>query len=358
MHLNMVFLKNRSLRACARLVASALWLSACAEPAVLSPAAPSALPANKVERLSIACSADVLAQSFDGQPAIVRFELPSTTGGQEPLTVGCTPESGNAFNIGTTEVSCSASDALRQSANCAFRVTVLGPPMLEVMRFVAFGDSLTTGVVSSPVAGTRPEPTSAYPYLLQRDLQSRYGTQAILIVNAGTPGEKAADAVSRFDSTLTTHRPEVVLLMEGTNDLAIGTGGGAAVAAQAVDSMVRRARATGADVLLMTIPPQRNTAPAALVPSLNDLIRSIAAQRGAVLVDVYNLLLRGSCPGGSTIPCIGADGLHPTADGYRLIADELVRVIVDRYDIEISGDRALIHLGDRGRHSRFARRAQ
>lgn len=302
---------------------------------MLPPATPTPLPEEKIGRLALTCPAPVQTQSFDGRPVPVRFELPMVTGGQAPVGVDCTPESGHGFDIGTAEVSCSASDALLQTASCAFQVTVLGPPRLSATRFLAFGDSLTAGWVSPPDGGARPEPTSAFPYLLQRDLQSRYVTQTFEVINAGAPGEEARDAVARFRSVVGGQRPEVVLLMQGTNDLDVVAGGGAEGAAAALNTMVRYARDSGADVLLMTIPPQVHTGAAPLVEAFNAMVRAIATRRGATLVDVHRLLLGSSCSGGRTTPCIGADGLHPTAEGYRLIADELSRVVRDLFDVEI-----------------------
>ena len=313
---------------------AACWLSACAESSVLPPASPSALPEEKIGVLGLACPADVQTQSFDGEPVAVSFESPVTSGGQAPVVVVCAPASGHGFGVGTAEVSCSASDALQQQAGCAFQVTVLGPPRLAATRFVAFGDSLTAGWVSS-ASGVRPEPTSSYPHLLERDLQSRYVTQTIRVINAGAPGEEVGDAMARFRSVVGSQRPEVVLLMEGTNDLDVVAGGGAAAAVDALGGMVRYAQDAGADVFLMTIPPQLHTGAADLVTSFNAMVRSIAVRRRAVLVDVHDLLLRGACSGDRTTPCIGPDGLHPTAEGYRLIAEELSRVILDRYDVEI-----------------------
>ncbi len=297
--------------------------------------APTPLPEEKIGRLALSCPASVRTQSFDGQPVPVAFGLPVATGGQAPVTVGCTLEPGHGFAIGTTEVSCSASDALRQTASCAFRVTVLDPPRLSATRFLAFGDSLTSGWVSSPTSQARPEPTSAYPYLVERDLQSRYVTQMIEVINAGAAGEDARDAVARFRSEVGFQRPEVIMLMQGTNDLNPITGGGVDVAAQALEAMVIHGRNSGADVLLMTVPPSLRPGVDERVSPLNRAIRSIAARRGAGLIDVHDVVWHGSCPGGGTIPCIGADGLHPTADGYRLIAEEVARIVVERYDVEI-----------------------
>ena len=298
------------------------------------PAAPSPLPVDKIGRLEIACPAASQAQSFDGGPVTVHFE-PVPSGGQQPVTVEWTPSSGSAFGIGSTEVTCSASDALQQTASCAFRVTVLGPRMLAVTRFLAFGDSITAGVVSPPAGSSRLDSFNAYPSRLQRGLASRYRTQDIRVVNAGLPGEDAVDAVGRFNAELRRHRPQVVLLMEGTNDLDVISGAGPGRAAAALDRMVAVARAARVDTFLMTVPPQRGKGASALVPSFNNSLRSIAARRGAVLIDVHRLLLTGSCTGLQPIPCIGRDGLHPTEQGYRLIAEEIERALVARYDVEI-----------------------
>lgn len=275
--------------------------------------------------LELSCPAPVQAQTLDGRPVVVTFDPPRTGGGHEPITTQCTPASGSTFEIGITTVECTASDASNQSARCSFPVTVLGPPMLAVTDFLAFGDSLTA---------------SAYPGSLERNLTARYRVQDIRVVNAGVPGEQASDGVVRFRTELLRQRPDVVLLMEGTNDLSLATGAGAESAAEAIESMVQAALGAGADTLLMTVPPQRNRAEVSLVEGYNRRIRAIAARRGVVLVDIHDLLLHGRCGGTGPIPCIGPDGLHPTPAGYQLIVEELERVIVDRYDVEI---RAFAH---------------
>ena len=253
--------------------------------------------------------------------------MPVATGGREPVAVECAPESGSDFSIGTTQVSCSASDAIQQSSSCAFAVNILEPPELAVTAFLAFGDSITAGVVSGATAPPRLDPTKSYPSVLQRDLASRYPTQEIVVVNAGAPGEWAASAIPRFRHALRTHRPQSVFLMEGTNDVDQDS------AVLALEHMLIAAATANIKTLLMTIPPQRGLARAHSVPSINHQIRALAARRGAVLFDTYELLLNGGCAGPGPIPCIGQDGLHPTAEGYELIADELAELIVDLYDV-------------------------
>ena len=309
-----------------------LRLIGCAESSVLPPAMPTPLPADKIERLAITCPADRRARSLDGAPTVVHFQAPLVIGGQQPVAAGCSPHSGSAFRIGSTEVTCGADDGLRQTASCAFSVTILPPPKLAVTRILAFGDSITAGT-----------PASSYPLFLERILALQYVAQDIRVINAGKGGEHVRHAFGRFSAELGRHRPEVLLLMEGTNDLFGLHEAGPAPAAAMLDRMVATAVSADIDTYLMTVAPWRSAVHAPLVSDLNDRIRSIAARRGVPLVDVHHILLTGPCNGPQSIPCIGPDGVHPTEHGLRLIAEDLARILVARYDVtvpQIAGSRS------------------
>ena len=62
---------------------------------------------------------------------------------------------------------------------------------------------------------------SEYPTVLQQQLAFRYTAQALQVTNEGTAGEYAGrpGTLTRFRQVLATRAPEVVLIMEGTNDL-------------------------------------------------------------------------------------------------------------------------------------------
>ena len=61
-------------------------------------------------------------------------------------------------------------------------------------------------------------PSAAYPTVLARTLQGRYSSQAdaITVANYGVGGEKAINARNRFFEALNVVRPDVVLLLHGT----------------------------------------------------------------------------------------------------------------------------------------------
>ena len=185
-----------------------------------------------------------------------------------------------------------------------------GSGRLSRTRFMAFGDSITVGEI--------PDPLTPYPVILQTVLRSRYLPQAndIVVVNAGKGGERLLDGVLRFEDAFATHRPEVVLLMEGINDL---LSLGPDISTTLLQSMAQHAMSRNARVflgsMLPTVPGRRLSQPTANVVLLNSRMEAMARQQGIVYVDLYNVLL----PEAASI--ISDDGLHPTVLGYRRIAD-------------------------------------
>ncbi len=310
-----------------------VFVAACSESSP-TPLAPSSLPGEKVQVLSLACAANVSRQSIDGGPVQVTYGVPRTQGGLEPVTTECMPTSGSALPIGTTTVTCTGQDGLQQTARCSLSVKVV--PTLRISSIVAFGDSLTAGVTSSIVqTSVQLEPNRSYPTLLRERLNRRYTAQTIRVTNAGVPGEDARDAVSRFQSDLGRHQPDVVLIMEGTNDLEADSTTAGMLAADAVATMVRDAKTRGVAPILATIPPQRTahgTEP--MVVPYNDLIRQIAVREGVPLVDVYQIIAFGQCIGSGSLvlSCLGDDDLHPTVEGYGLIAAAFFRRLMNIYE--------------------------
>lgn len=287
---------------------------------------------------TIACPDGVVADSPAGQPVAVTYEVPHAVGGAGPVTVACSPPPGSAFGLGDTAVACTAVDARGRSAFCGFLVTVRSPPRLAATRFLAFGDSLTEGVVRSNPTFTSMlvSMPDSYPTELQTLLNARYGLQQIEVLNDGIGGERVAYSFTtspgglvRLPSSLDLHRPEVLLLMEGTNDLIFGdflqtrgegtiteTGG---AALDGLEQMVRLTKARGVRVFLATIPPQRAGPQrnlqnvVAFTPGFNESVRQLAAREGVPLVDVYAALR-------DRPELIGSDELHLTPQGYDVVA--------------------------------------
>src|SRR5262249_22785154 len=155
---------------------------------------------------------------------------PATTNGVAPVTTTCTPQSGSSFPVGTNSVTCSARDAVQQTAECTFNVSVTAPPpqapLILYTKFLAFGDSITEGKTAAGLLALNPiclnptdntNPTGSYPAVLRNLLSQRYTTQTITVAQYGCGGEFVSDGADRLPIILTSQTPQVLLLQEGAN---------------------------------------------------------------------------------------------------------------------------------------------
>jgi lysophospholipase L1-like esterase len=280
--------------------------------------------------ISVICPTNLSAQVSQGQTTVtVVYSPPGVSGGKAPVTTSCTPASGTSFSIGTTPVSCTVSDAALQSVGCTFSVSVAAAPVprLSATSFMAFGDSLTEGkttLLPDMVFET------SYTLKLQAQLQARYTSQSVVVVNEGLGGENAIDGVNRFHNQLLNDKPQVVLLMEGANDLLQFGATGIAGVITAVDRMGIDATGRGAQVFLATLPPadprKVRGSGGTFVPALNAQLTSLATARQWTLVDV-NAAFKGD------LTLLGPDGLHPTDAGHQVIAKAFYDRIVARLEL-------------------------
>jgi lysophospholipase L1-like esterase len=190
-------------------------------------------------------------------------------------------------------------------------------PRIGKTRFVAFGDSLTEGVASAPVTLRLVNVPFSYPAKLQEALRTRYRDQSDLVVaNEGKAGESALDARPRLPDAIKANNPEVVLLMDGANDLLVYHSRGISRAVSGVEDMIKDARRRGLLVIVATLPPQRRGGLRAegepYLAELNAQLRKTAAEEGAGLVDVNAQL---------DLSFVGQDGLHLTEAGYARLAE-------------------------------------
>jgi len=302
--------------------------AACSSPTRPSPTPPPPTPDPPV----LTCEADLTLESLDGMPVQYTVKAPTVAGGAAPIGVVCNAP--DAFPVGTTTVACTATDALGQQGSCSTEITVEVPPVLPVTYFLAFGDSLTAGEVKPAQMFAFVDPLISYPYRLQGLMSQRYRGQTIVVENSGVGGEIATEqGIVRLANEVNQKQPDVVLLMEGTNDL---NGYSPRQVASTLEGMTRDSLQRGAVVFLATLPPaQPDLRPtqAAGIPVLNEMIKGIAGKyypRGVYLVDVY-------APFAADMTLIGPDGLHPTVEGYAVMAQVWFEAIVAALDPEGTG---------------------
>ncbi len=310
---------------CLAVLSCVLMAAACGSPSQPTPS---------IDPPRITCPGSQSAQVTTA-PAIVTYPAPTVTGGSAPVTIVCIPPSGSSFLAGSTNVSCTAIDAQQRTNICTLTVavTVLPPvPRLSATRFVAFGDSITEGKLGP--AGYTQDPLfpDSYALVLYNLLIGRYTTQTIDMYDRGLGGERVVpNGVARLPDVLNRDAPQVLLLLEGVNDLI--NGGSIASVVDGLRTMIREARnrPTGIVIFLGTLLPERpgglRVGHPELIAPANVEIRQLAKDEGAILVDLYEAF------GGLPDPLlIDADGLHPTAAGYKKMGETFFSAISSRLE--------------------------
>jgi lysophospholipase L1-like esterase len=279
---------------------------------------------------SLSCPADIEIQQTTRSAVPVSFAMPEAVGAPAaPLSTHCQPSSGSPFVAGSTLVQCSATDARNETASCAFRVRVRPPLRLAKTHFLAFGDSVTEGYVSTS-ANTLASLPVPYPPLLEVLLEQRYVGQDITVVNAGRGRERTNEGLLRLLNKLPSESPEVLLLLEGYNNILRD---GFEQTADDLKHMADFARRSNVDVLVATLTP--------VSPSKERL--DPGTTTGHILLNGRILLFTTELHIGPPVDLwqafgndrllLGADGWHPSPAGYRTIAETFLDAIVRRYEV-------------------------
>jgi acyl-CoA thioesterase-1 len=169
-------------------------------------------------------------------------------------------------------------------------------PSPERSRVVFLGDSITHG--------HRLSAEVAYPHRIGLAL-------GIPVVNAGISGDTTAGGLARLDRDVLAHRPRLVVVELGVNDV-LGQWPRERTV-QNLRTITQRIRAQGAAVILLHI-----SLPGVPGDGHRRDFQEIARAEDAVLVEDF---LRGVVPGHTY------DGLHPDEAGQAVLAERLAPVI-------------------------------
>ncbi|MGI9289681.1 MAG: arylesterase [Gammaproteobacteria bacterium] len=164
---------------------------------------------------------------------------------------------------------------------------------------LAFGDSLTQGV------GARSE--ESYPTVLE-ELSGRR------VINAGISGETTTQGVTRLPGLLVQHQPDLLILIEGGNDILRNqpTKNIRANLAQ----MIELANEQGIQVLFLGVPEK------SLFSSSAPLYKELATE--------YDLVFDGELIGSLLrTTSYKSDPIHFNAKGYRAMAESIYELLAD-----------------------------
>jgi lysophospholipase L1-like esterase len=170
-------------------------------------------------------------------------------------------------------------------------------PLPRDAVILAFGDSLTYGTGAGE--------NESYPAVLEKTLGKR-------VINAGVPGEVSATGLQRLPGLLEQHKPALLILCHGGNDLLQKLDQKAL--ADNLRAMVRLAADKGVPVVMLAVPSP------GLSLSPPPLYEEVAAEL-AVPLDLKSL---SKILGRNALK---SDYIHPNAAGYKLLAENIFKLL-------------------------------
>ncbi len=182
-----------------------------------------------------------------------------------------------------------------------FLILLMSDLPASTITVLAFGDSLTAGYKSK---------AGGYPTKLATLLIDK--NKPAILINKGISGEKTAEGLARFDSVLAATNADIVLIMEGSNDLLKELP--LEDARDNLQAMIDKAKAARVIPVLANLPPSTRGNCEELIPEVwNPMIASLARDNNIPLVDQYSAIL-------PFWRFTNSDGIHFNEKGYWVIA--------------------------------------
>jgi lysophospholipase L1-like esterase len=194
----------------------------------------------------------------------------------------------------------------------------------EPVVIVAFGSSSTQGYGAS-------SPEFAYPNRLAAQLQRKYPTANITVVNRGKGGDDAPEMMKRLQTEVIDAHPDMVIWQVGTNAILRNLDPDAT--AQMVQDGVARIQAVGADVVL--VDPQYSPQVTEHQEGASKMVRllgRIAQLRHIGVFPRFEVMRQWHENQALPIDSfVIADGLHMNDWGYacfaQLLGDDIIRSV-------------------------------
>ena len=211
-------------------------------------------------------------------------------------------------------------------------VVLSGFASQEKKKIIFFGDSITE-------AGVKPDGYISVlsDLLKQKGMDNRFDLQG-----AGIGGNKIYDLYLRVDDDVIAHKPNVVVIWVGVNDVwhksMFGTGTDQDKFEKFYNALIRKLKAANAEVIICT--------PAAIgektdytnsqdgdLNQYSQIIRGIAQNNNCTLIDLRKIFLDYNLANNKENKKEGVlttDGVHLNEKGNALVADEMLKALTTK----------------------------
>ncbi len=186
----------------------------------------------------------------------------------------------------------------------------------EIVRIVAFGDSITAGFAVR----------KGFDHFWIRMLKEKYPKAEITFTNEGVCGDTSFDGLSRLDWSVIAHRPDLVTVNFGINDMYMGFRLEEFKSNLIeITERIIEGSGPGSEILLLSSEPLLTPRFDRIVLSYYQTLEDVAEEMGVGFVDVCGAWMRKVAEG-VPLESLILPGLdHPNELGYRIIAEELMR---------------------------------
>ena len=183
------------------------------------------------------------------------------------------------------------------------------------LKIVAIGDSLTCGWMVG----------KGYTAFLKDMLIVNFPGSMVQMIDRGVPGGTAEGGLSRIENQVITHGPDLVLIQFAINDAFSGYS--VPEFSEYIIAMISKiTQETSADILLVTS-GALDDSDRKLVGRYYDALQDIAKDKDIPIALVHEYWERKINEGIRFESLVQRDGVHPTEEGHRLMAEAILNAI-------------------------------
>lgn len=176
-------------------------------------------------------------------------------------------------------------------------------------NIVAFGDSITYGYPFTPL--------DSWVEALRRETGWK-------VVNSGVSGDTFSDMLLRIKRDVLDHKPDIVIVMAGTNDVYIGLS--QPQIEQSFNILLDRLFAQGIEVWLGLPLPVDDNMELSLALWRNKM-RVCAREKGLFVIDFYRDFIDKT---GKIRNDLLLDGCHPNRTGYKVMGERIISFLKEK----------------------------
>jgi lysophospholipase L1-like esterase len=204
----------------------------------------------------------------------------------------------------------------------------------EWIIIVFLGDSLTAGYQQGPGY----HPPRYYPFInllesnLRQKLRKLEHNKDLVVVNQGIDGNSTQNMLERYQLSVASEKPDIVLIWGGINDLSAMIPPNSVLLN--IVQLVEKTRDINALPMVLDVAPVSGIHFNKIIKELNKMIQEYCAKKHVKYIDIFNLLV--DCEG-KLAEEYSNDGVHLSDPAYRKIIDLLYHNLVNL--LETNGNR-------------------